>query len=133
MAIAKSGSTRVVALTMLLGVIGSTHAGDPKWILMFTPAPGAPQVFYSPTTARIEDDRGTKIRAVDVRAVAADGQEHRETWKVVVAACVPGKYLDVSIYTNGQLTGAQRSLSLTNTRLDSTRMARVACGLTPAP
>lgn len=120
-----------IAGFFLIGFSSLASSAEPKWVTMFTPAPGAPEVFYSPSTARIENDRGTRVRAVDVKAVAANGQEHRETWKVVDAECSAGKLLDVSIFVNGELVGMQRSLSLTNHRLDSTRMARVACGLSP--
>lgn len=124
-----------LSLLIALAAIGAAQAAGTDWVLVTTPAPGAPKVFYSPTTVKLENDRGTPVRATKVKIVAADGRETRETWKVVMSQCkpLPRTYLDVSIYTNGKLAGVQRSLSLTNTKLDSTKMARVACGLALNP
>ncbi len=119
-------------LIMTLAVVTSIApalASEPKWEPLTTPAPGAPQALYSPSTARVEDDRGTAVRAVDVKFVAADGPVLEQTWKVVAEACKPGQLLDVAIYEKGQVKGYQRNLSLTNAGLPSTRMARPACGL----
>ena len=109
----------------------AAFAAGEQWIPLKAAAPGTPQLYYSPSTAKIEGDRGAKVRSVDIKAVAADGAELRETWKVHVSQCtpLPRKYVDVSIYSNGKFQGVQRGLSLTNTRLESTKMARAACGL----
>ena len=101
------------------------QAAPPVWQPLVTPAPGAPAIYHSPATAKLENDRGSVVRALDVKYVAVDGREHLETWKVNVALCT-GRFVDVSIFENGKLAGMQRSLSTTNLQLDSTRMARAA-------
>lgn len=51
----------------LIGFASLASGAERKWVRIFTPALSAPEVFYSPATARIESDRGTKVRAVDVK------------------------------------------------------------------
>lgn len=89
--------------------------------------PGVSRVFYSPSTARVEKENGIKVRAVDVKFVGLNGQVAYQTWKVNLASCNE-RFVDIAIYENGQLIGLQRSVSTTNLRLDSTRMALAACG-----
>lgn len=89
--------------------------------------PGVARVFYSPTTARVAKEDGIKVREVDVKFVGLNGQTAYQTWKVNLASCNE-RFLDVAIYENGQFIGLQRSVSTTNLKLDSTRMALAACG-----
>lgn len=119
---------RILLTAALAAIPVLSWAAQAVWQPLATPAPGATAIFYSPTTARLENDRGNAVRAVDVKYVAADGREHLETWKVSVASCA-GRLVDVSIFENGKFTAMQRSLSTVNFQLDSTRMARAACGL----
>ena len=89
--------------------------------------PGVARVFYSPSTARVVKENGVKVREVDVKFVGLNGQTAYQTWKVNLASCNE-RFLDVAIYENGQFIGLQRSVSTTNLKLDSTRMALAACG-----
>ena len=64
-----------LSLLITLAAIGAAQAAGTDWVLVTTPAPGAPKVFYSPTTVKLENDRGTPVRATKVKIVTANGSE----------------------------------------------------------
>lgn len=121
-----------LTLTALPVLAQSPPAQAPKaqvgvWKPAAPVVPGVARVFYSPSTARVVKENGVKMREVDVKFVGLNGQTSYQTWKVNLASCNE-RFLDVAIYENGQFIGLQRSVSTTNLKLDSTRMALAACG-----
>ena len=121
---------KIFALAVFFLMSAQAWAAPPKWIPLGKPAPGAAAVFYSPSTARIENDRGTSVRAVDVKFVGVNGTEMQQTWKVDKDTCNQ-RLVDVAFFENGKAIGGQRSLSTHDAGLNSTKIARAACGLNP--
>ena len=114
-----------LALTMAAATAAATQAAEPTWEPVRDVIPGTPSLFYSPSSARTETDRGATIRVVDVRAEHPNGQIEEATWKVNANTC-QSRLVDVAIYgKDGQFQGVQRSLS---TLRDP--MAQAVCGLT---